>query len=52
MTVIIMNRTSFEVNQYSGVTSIAYASNNITITHSGGTATVSSLTWIIQIINE
>ena len=52
MTVIIMSRTSFEVNNYTGVTNIAFSSGNIVITHSGGTATVSAATWIVQIINE
>lgn len=52
MTVIIISRTSFEVNNYTGVTNIQFTSGNIVITHSGGTATVSTATWIVQIINE
>lgn len=52
MTVIIMSRTSFEVNNYTGVTNIAFSDGNIIITHSGGTATVSQTTWIVQVINE
>ena len=52
MTVITMSRTTFEINNYTGVTNIAFSSGNIVITHSGGTATVSQAAWIVQIMNQ
>lgn len=52
MTVIIMSRSNFEINNYTGVTNIAFTNGNIVITHSGGTATVSQTTWTVHVINN
>ena len=52
MTVIAMKRTTFDVTQYNGVSAISFGTTNITITHSGGTATLVKADWIVQIIND
>lgn len=53
MRVIVMSKTSFDVAEYSGVTSISKASNTITISYgTTSTATVNTLTHIVRIIES
>jgi len=50
MKVIIINKSDFNVIQFNGVTNIAYAANQVTITHGGGTGTFSLNTYTISIL--
>lgn len=52
MTVIAMNKNTFTVMQYNGVTNIAYnsATNNYVITYSSGTANVIGDNYVISVL--
>lgn len=50
MKVIIVNKSDFNVIQFNGVTNIAYAANQVTITHGGGTGTFSLSNYTISIL--
>lgn len=50
MKVIAMKKGSFEIQQFEGVSNIAYATGNVTITHGGGTSVLAYDNYIIQIM--
>lgn len=50
MKIVLVNTTSFEMIQLSGVTNLAFASGNVTVTHSGGNDTYSTTTYKLQIL--
>ena len=53
MKVVVMSKTSFDVAEYSGVTSISKASNTVTISYgTSSTVTVNTLTHIVRIVES
>lgn len=50
MKILLVNTTSLEVIQINGVTNLAFASGNVTVTHSGGSNTYSLTTYKLQIL--
>lgn len=50
MKVIVINKTNFNVVEIDNVSNIAYATNTITITHSGGSSSYSLDDYRISIL--
>ena len=50
MKILLVNTTSLEIIQISGVSNLAFASGNVTVTHTGGSATYSLTTYKLQIL--
>ena len=50
MKILLINTTSLEVIQINNVSNLAFASDNVTVTHSGSNATYSLTTYKLQIL--